>query len=178
MILDGTFKPEGISNWVNTFKARNKETDRYKLYSSNIRNIPRPIMKLALEMYRDDLKRIIAGAPKSRKKMILYRGASFDIFRSTKGHWHNLESFCSASYDLEHALAYEAGTMQRITVLPRTPVLLVAGLNQWNVNGEYEIMVNFGTKYLIRQRAVKRIVWKGRGYFLRKTRVTDVTIAK
>ena len=132
-------------------------------------------MKLALEMYRDDLKRIIAGAPKSRKKMILYRGASFDIFRSTKGHWHNLESFCSASYDLNHALGYEGGTMQRITVLPGTPVLLVAGMNQWNVNGEYEIMVNIGTKYLIRGRGVKRLLWTGRK---QATRVTDVTIAK
>jgi hypothetical protein len=70
---------------------------------------------------------------------------------------------------------YEGGTMQRITVLPGTPVLLVAGLNQWNENGEYEIMVNLGTKYLIRGRAVKRIIWTGQK---RTTRVTDVTIAK
>lgn len=132
-------------------------------------------MKRALEMYRDDLKRIIAGAPKSRKKMILYRGASFDIFRSTRGHWHNLESFCSAAYDLKHALLYTGGTLQRITVLPGTPVLLVAGMNQWTAEGEYEIMVNYGTKYLIRQRAVKRILWTG---FRSSTQVTDVTIAK
>jgi hypothetical protein len=175
MILDGTFRPEGTSGWVNRFKAMSKETDRYNLYNSNMRSIPRPVMKLALEMYRDDLKRIIAGAPKSRKKMILYRGASFDIFRSTRGHWHTLESFCSAAYDLKHALGYEGGTMQRITVLPGTPVLLVAGMNQWNVNGEYEIMVNLGTKYLIRGRGVKRILWTG---YRRMTRVTDVTIAK
>ena len=175
MILDGTFTANGHYFWVDNFKTLNNETDRYNLYVTNINNIPQSILKRALEMYRDDLKRIIAGAPKSRKKMILYRGAGFDIFRSTVGHWHNLKSFCSASYDLNHALLYEGGTMQRITVLPGTPVLLVAGMNQWNVNGEYEIMVNLGTKYLIRQRAVKRITWTG---FRRITRVTDVTIAK
>jgi hypothetical protein len=178
LILDGTFETftaTGHYFWVDTFLGMNNETDRYNLYISNTRNIPQSIMKRALEMYRDDLKRIIAGAPKSRKKMILYRGASFDIFRNTVGHWHKLESFCSASYDLNHALLYEGGTMQRITVLPGTPVLLVAGMNQWNVNGEYEIMVNYGTKYLIRQRAVKRVMWTG---FRRSTRVTDVTIAK
>jgi hypothetical protein len=65
--------------------------------------------------------------------------------------------------------------MQRITVLPGTPVLLVAGMNQWNAEGEYEIMVNYGTKYLIRQRAVKRMLWSR---YSRVTRVTDVTIAK
>jgi hypothetical protein len=174
MILDGTFRST-VYHWVDQFKNSSSETARYDIYKFNTRNIPRPVMKLALEMYRDDLKRIIANAPKSRKKMVLYRGASFDIFRSTKGHWHNLESFCSAAYDLRHALGYEGGTMQRITVLPGTPVLLVAGLNQWNPQGEYEIMVNYGTKYLIRQRAVKRILWAG---FRRITRVTDVTIAK
>jgi hypothetical protein len=175
MILDGTFIAAGHYFWVDNFKTLNNETDRYNLYISNTRNIPRPVMKLALEMYRDDLKRIIAGAPKSRKKMILYRGAAFDIFRSTVGHWHKLESFCSAAYDLRHALLYTGGTLQRITVLPGTPVLLVAGMNQWDVNGEYEIMVNYGTKYLIRQRAVKRVLWSG---FRSSTRVTDVTIAK
>jgi len=175
LILNGTFTSTGHYFWVDTFKTLTNETARYNLYKSNTGNISRPVMKRALEMYRDDLKRIIAGAPKSRKKMILYRGAAFDIFRSTVGHWHKLESFCSASYDLNHALGYEGGTMQRITVLPGTPVLLVAGMNQWNAAGEYEIMVNVGTKYLIRQRAVKRILWAG---FRRITRVTDVTIAK
>jgi hypothetical protein len=130
-------------------------------------------------MYRDDLKRIIAGAPKSRKKMVLYRGSSFDIFRSTRGHWHTLNSFCSASYDLDYSLGYGGGAMlQRITVLPGTPVLLVAGMNQWATNGEYEIMVNLGTKYLIRGRGVKRVVWKGTHGGRQTTRVTDVTIAK
>jgi hypothetical protein len=179
MILDGTVKRRSGSDgwrdaWFEDFK-RMSEKSRYDMYRANMSNLSAVVMKRALEMYRDDLKRIISGAPKSRKKMILYRGASFDIFRSTKGHWHNLESFCSAAYDLRHALAYEGGTMQRITVLPGTPVMLVAGLNQWDKNGEYEIMVNFGTKYLIRSRAVKRVLWTG---YRRMTRVTDVTIAK
>ena len=175
MIMNGTFKAEGHYFWVNTFKALKSETDQYKLYASNTNNIPRATMKLALEMYRDDLKRIIAAAPKSRKKMILYRGSSFDIFRSTKGHWHNLESFCSAAYNLKHALGY--GTLlQRITVLPGTPVLLVAGMNQWGYEGEYEIMVNYGTKYLIRGRGIQRRVMTG--YSVEKLRITDVTIAK
>ena len=175
MIMNGTFKAEGHYFWVNTFKALKSETDQYKLYASNTNNIPRATMKLALEMYRDDLKRIIAAAPKSRKKMILYRGSSFDIFRSTKGHWHKLESFCSAAYNLKHALGY--GTLvQRITVLPGTPVLLVAGMNQWTYEGEYEIMVNYGTKYLIRGRGIQRRIMTG--YSISKLRVTDVTIAK
>jgi hypothetical protein len=179
MILEGTYTVRGTDRWrdawIEEFKRMTSEKSRYDLFCNNSGQLTSNVMRKALEMYRDDLKRIIAGAPKSRKKMVLYRGASFDIFRSTKGHWHNLESFCSAAYDLKHALGYEGGTMQRITVLPGTPVLLVAGMNQWNAAGEYEIMVNMGTKYLIRGRGVKRLVWTGHR---RMTRVTDVTIAK
>jgi hypothetical protein len=179
MILDGTYTRRTAERWrdawIDDFTRMTSEKDRYDLFCVNSNALSSETKRRALTMYRDDLKRIIAGAPKSRKKMILYRGATFDIFRSTKGHWHNLESFCSAAYDLNHALAYEGGTMQRITVLPGTPVLLVAGMNQWNYAGEYEIMVNFGTKYLIRSRAVKRSLWTG---YRRMSRVTDVTIAK
>ena len=179
MILDGTYTVRGTDRWrdawVDDFKRMTSEKSRYDLFCRNAGQLTTDVKRVALNMYRDDLKRIIAAAPKSRKKMVLYRGASFDIFRSTKGHWHNLESFCSAAYDLKHALGYEGGTMQRITVLPGTPVLLVAGMNQWDVAGEYEIMVNMGTKYLIRGRGVKRILWTGHK---RMTRVTDVTIAK
>lgn len=179
MILDGTYTRRTAERWrdawIDDFTRMTSEKDRYDLFCVNSNALSSEMKRRALTMYRYDLKRIIAGAPKSRKKMILYRGASFDIFRSTLGHWHSLESFCSASYDLNHTLGYEGGTLQRITVLPGTPVLLVAGMNQWNVNGEYEIMVNIGTKYLMRSRAVKRLLWTGHK---RATRVTDVTIAK
>ena len=179
MILDGTYTVRGTDRWrdawIEDFKRMTSEKSRYELFCRKTNQLTTDVMRKALNMYRDDLKRIIAGAPKSRKKMILYRGASFDIFRNITGHWHNLESFCSAAYDLKHALAYEGGTMQRITVLPGTPVLFVAGMNQWDKNGEYEIMVNMGTKYLIRGRGVKRIIWTGHKLM---TRVTDVTIAK
>ena len=180
LILNGTFKrrrgSEGYRDaWIEDFKRMTSEKDRYELFCNNTNHLP-PNMKLAaLRMYELDLKRIIAKAPKSRKKMVLYRGASFDIFRNTRGYWHTLESFCSAAYELRHALMYEGGTMQRITILPGTPVLLVAGMNQWSREGEYEIMVNRGTKYLIRGRGVKRVLWTGHG---RTVRVTDVTITK
>ena len=179
MILDGTYTVRGTDRWrdawIEDFKRMTSEKDRYVLFCNNTNQLSQEVKRKALSMYRDDLKRIIAGAPKSRKKMVLYRGASFDIFRSTRGYWHTLTSFCSAAYELSHALGYEGGSMQRITVLPGTPVLLVAGMNQWSQNGEYEIMVNLGTKYLIRGRGVSRVIWTGRK---RRVRVTDVTITK
>jgi len=176
LILNGTYRAE--TNWVKDFKAETDENKRYKLYTHNLGSIPNTVKKQALDMYKDDLKRIIAGAPRSKKKMILYRGSHYDIFKSTRGHVHTLKSFCSAAYNVEHATMYGL-TFTRITVLPGTPVLLVAGTNQWDYNGEYEVMVNIDTKYLIRARNVTRHVYYGsrradRGEY----KITDVIIAK
>jgi len=163
--------------WIQEFKNSRSESERYKLYTKNVKHVPVSIHKQALDMYVQDLKRIIAHAPKSRKKMILYRGTNFDIFQYTPGHWHTLNSFCSAAYNVGWAKGYSAFMMQRITVLPGTPVLLVAGTNQWAYEGEYEIMVNIGTKYLIRGRNVRRQVYEA-GKTMTSRLVTDVIIAK
>jgi hypothetical protein len=68
----------------------------------------------------------------------------------------------------------------RITVLPGSPVLLVAGTNNWDHDGEYEVMVNIDTQYLIRSRGVRRHVYYAgrRSHIYDGYRVTDVTIAK
>jgi len=180
LILDGTFvRRSGAERyrdaWIEDFKTMTSEKNRYDLFCNNTNHLPERVRRDALAMYRDDLKRIIAAAPKSRKKMVLYRGASFDIFKDRPGHWHTLTAFCSAAYNFAHSTAY-GSTMQRITVLPGSPVLLVAGMNQWNREGEYEIMINVGTKYLIRTRDVRRAGWDG--YRPKLLRVTDVTITK
>jgi hypothetical protein len=179
LILDGLFKRRTTSEgyrdaWLEAFKNTTSEKTRYELFCNNTDHLPERVRREALTLYKKDLKRIIAGAPTSRKKMILYRGASFDIFTDSLGHWHTLTAFCSAAYNFAHSVVY-GSTIQRITVLPGSPVLLVAGMNQWGKNGEYEIMVNIGTKYLIRTRNVRRAGWSGNRHILR---VPDVTITK
>jgi len=177
MILNGTYRTEVA--WVKTFKNATTEKERYDLLTRNLSKVPAPVKKAALELYKKDLKRIIAGAPRAKKKMILYRGSSFDIFNGNPGHWYKLKSFCSAAYNLNHAMIY--GSMfTRITILPGSPVLLVAGTNQWGSAGEYEVMVNIDTQYLIRVRGVTRHAYYNgqRSYTRTGYRVTDVTIAK
>lgn len=177
MILNGTYNDD--KPWIKTFKNKTNDSDRYKLLTKHLMSIPSNIKKDALEMYKKDLKRIIAGAPKAKKKMILYRGSKFDIFKGSPGYWYKLKSFCSAAYDLNHAMVY-GRIFTRITILPETPVLLVAGTNQWGYAGEYEVMVNLDTKYLIRSRDVLRhVYYNGKRFYIHDGyRVTDVTIAK
>lgn len=177
MILNGTYR--STAAWVTVFKDLMDEKQRYDLLTRNLPSLPATIKKEALEMYKKDLKRIIAGAPKAKKKMILYRGSGFDIFRGSPGHWYKLKSFCSAAYNVNHAMIY-GRLFTRITVLPGSPVLLVAGTNQWGTEGEYEVMVNLDTQYLIRGRGVLRHVYYNgrRSHIYDGYRVTDVTIAK
>jgi len=179
LILDGTFVPAPGHTWVQTFLNTTSESERYNLYDRERNNVPEVIRRRALDMYRADLKRIIERAPRSKKTMVIYRGTGFDIFKGSTSHWHTLKSFCSAAYDLSWALRYEQGYIQRITILPGTPVLFVAGMNQWDHSGEYEIMVNVDTKYLIRYRNVKRAVDAiDHSSRTRKIKITDVTIAR
>ena len=179
LILDGTFAPAPGHTWVQTFLNTTSESERYNLYDRERNNVPAVIRRRALDMYRADLKRIIGRAPRSKKTMVIYRGTGFDIFKGSTSHWHTLKSFCSAAYDLNWALQYESGYIQRITILPGTPVLFVAGMNQWHHSGEYEIMVNVDTKYLIRYRNVKRAVDAiDHSSRTRKIKITDVTIAR
>jgi len=173
LILNGTYRDD--EQWVKNFKQETDEKKRYALVTNNLRRVPTRVKRMALDLYKSDLKRIIAHAPRSKKKMILYRGTNFDLFKGTRGHWHKLRSFCSAAYNVSHALGY-GSLLQRITVLPGTPVLCVAGTNQWNSSGEYEVMVNLDTQYLIRGRNVKKNVYTE--YSARTLRVTDITIAK
>ena len=175
MILNGTYRAE--ETWVKNFKSETSEKKRYELYSQYMSRMPNAVKKEALEMYKKDLKRIIAGAPRCKKKMILYRGSNFDIFNGNKGHWYKLKSFCSAAYKIDHATIYGSTGFTRITVLPDTPVLLVAGVNQWDISGEYEVMVNIDTQYLIRGRGVTRHLYTASGRH-DQYRTTDVIIAK
>lgn len=174
MILNGTYRAEVA--WVRQFKTSTSEKTRYDLLTRNLSSVPNSVKKDALELYKKDLKRIIAGAPKTKKKMIVYRGAGFDIFKGNPGHWYKLKSFCSGAYNVKHAAIY-GHLFTRITVLPGSPVLFVAGTNQWGPEGEYEVMVNLDTQYLIRGRGVLRhVYYNGRRAY--DARVTDVIIAK
>ena len=163
--------------WMMSFRTETNEKKRYDMLTAYLATLPASLIKKALDMYIEDLKKIIAGAPKAKKKMILYRGTGIDIFQGTYGHRYKLRSFCSAAYNVKWATAY-GSTIQRITVLPGTPVLLAACTNQWTYDGEFEVMVNIDTHYLIRARNVLRNIYYNGKRFVYGAQVTDVIITK
>lgn len=137
---------------------------KYKLYISLSRHIPNDLLKEALDMYIVDLKRIIRNAPPIPRTMVLYRGLDLNIFGVgglMPGAHHTLKAFTSASYVPNRGYG---GNRYVKYVLPRgARVLLIQTMNHWaNINGrytgEYEVLLNIGTKFVIEKREIRRPV--------------------
>jgi len=132
----------------------------------------------ALDMYRADLHRIIRNAPALPANMIVYRGLSTDPFKGSKGIIHRVKGFSSASYLASWGSYYARGgtepQLQRIKLLRGTHVIAAAILNPWETGGQGEIIINSGSRYIIRTRNVLRHVVQPFGS--ERMRVTDVTV--
>ncbi len=134
--------------------------DKYKAYLSYLPSMPNDVLEMCLVQYKNDLKRIIDHAPLVKKTMYLYRGTQNNIFRGVKGQVHTMKGFSSTAFNMSHALVYSSyvGGIIRIAVRPGSRVLLVAGLNQWYSHGEYEVILNMGSRFYISKRDVKRVL--------------------
>jgi hypothetical protein len=131
-------------------------------------------------MYIIDLKRIIRNAPAIPRKMVLYRGLDKNIFGVgglAPGVHHTLKAFTSASYVPNKSYGEERYVKY---VLPRgARVLLIQTMNHWaNINGrytgEYEVLMNIGTKFVIEKREIRRPVINNK----RRIQVKNVTEVK
>ena len=58
-------------------------------------------------------------------------------------------------------------------------MLLLQGLNQWNNSGEHEIVLNKGSKYVIKKRYLRRYAYNVADpswWWRKQNMVTDVTV--
>lgn len=151
--------------------------ERYDAYTKYLPDMPNDVLKLCLEKYTKDLKRIIDGAPPVKKTMYVYRGTNIDIFKGQPGTVYTMKGFSSTSFDVGHSLGYSTHGFIRIKLRPGTRTILAAPVNQWNNKGEYEIILNKGSKFYISKRNVKRKIFNGRLYGNGQTKfITDVTV--
>lgn len=136
----------------------------YEEYVRYIHYIPPSLLKEALDMYIVDLKRIIRNAPPIPRTMVVYRGLDKNIFGVgglMPNVRHTLRAFTSASYIPNKMYGDERYVK---FVLPRgTRILLIQTMNHWaNSNkrytGEYEVLLNIGTKFVIEKREIRRPV--------------------
>jgi hypothetical protein len=147
------------------------------LYKQVINSIPDDILNRAMILYIHDLHRIIRGAPPLDKSIVVYRGLDTDIFHGKLGAVHTTPEFSSTSYVPQPN--YAKRMYMRINILKGARVLLLQPLNTWNSAGEFEILLNTGSKYIIRKRDVARSVMNRNNNTqnqLLKKQVTDITV--
>ena len=164
----------GVSWAKNLLAARNPyDTFRDSMPSK----FPKEVITRAIEMYVKDLQRIIRKAPPLPKTIYVYRGLQTNIFRGKIGSKNTLNEFASAGYIPQSV--YASDSYIRMKLLKGTRVLLLQGLNHWNSDGEFEIVLNKGSHYVIRKRYLDRYTYNVREpsrWYNRKNKVTDVTV--
>jgi hypothetical protein len=185
----GTFN-QGVLNNANKRKVRNRKFEILNPLVPQIRKIlgnpsantnnlkNSSLHKKALDMYRADLHRIIRNAPALPANMMVYRGLKSDPFKGSVGAVQRVKGFSSTSYHADWGMYYARGRdarLQRIKLLRGTHVIAASMVNPWEYGGQGEIIINSGTKYIVRSRNVLRSVIKGPGG-LEKMRMTDVTV--
>jgi hypothetical protein len=151
----------------------------FDVYKDIINSLPTYIKTIAIEMYIKDLQRIIRGAPPLPKTIYVYRGLMTNMFAKKLGTRHTFGEFASAAYVPQNV--YAGNSYIRLKLLKGTRVLLLQGLNHWNADGEYEILINKGAHYVIRKRYLNRYAYNRKGFFNnklyeRQIKVTDVTV--
>lgn len=140
----------------------------------DVKTLAPHVLDEALRMYIQDLHRIIKGAPPLKTTMYVFRGIDQDVFQGKPGTHHTLDSFASAAYIPQPG--YASHGYMRVKLLRGTRVLLLQGLNKWRTTGEYEVLMNLGSRYVISKRNLMRYVINNPNREARKLRVSDVTV--
>lgn len=141
--------------------------------------IPKKIIDEAMQMYIKDLQRIIKHAPPLPKTIYVYRGLSRNILANKIGTKHVFGEFSSAGYVPQRV--YAGNNYMRMKLLKGVRVLLLQGLNHWNKTGEYEILINKDSHYVVTKRYLDRYAYNEERvanwvWYRRKNKVTDVTV--
>ncbi len=167
-----------IYDWVKRFLNESTNNVRqYNYFHDNINRMPFALLRAALNLYVMDLQRIIRNAPPLPNTICVYRGIYTDVFRGQIGVQHKLKEFASAAYVPQRT--YAPDRYVRIKLIKGVRVLLLQGLNKWKNNGEFEILLNKDSHYIIRKRNLMRHVINNNnsnGNTTRQVEVTDITV--
>lgn len=120
------------SAWVKWCRGK-PAGECYRVVLKIMRSFPYDFMKQAMELFKDDLSRIINASPPLEKQLVLYRGVKDDYFmRDAKSRYYTNKTFVSCSLDPNHAYRYLRGNrccFKRIVMLPGTHALFISGIS-------------------------------------------------
>lgn len=136
-----------------------KETDIYIPLVKQAHTIKESIVREALQMFCDDLSRIIQTAPRVKKPMTIFRGVKQDIFRETEGKYYKNIGYVSCSFDLRWSKKYMASPnccLQVVRLLKGAAAIIASPVNSYG--GEKEVVLDHGTTYFFKKRNAKKLM--------------------
>lgn len=132
-----------------------------------------------------DLDRILSKAPVLDTETTVYRGVRSDYYLTgAKNNIYQNVGFVSTSIDVQNALDFlnkeQSCCLQKITMLPGTPVLMLMPISEFNF--EKELLLNHGSTYYINTPVVKKEFYNTEGmkqndicFNSKKTHMTKVS---
>ena len=93
-----------------------------------------------IQQYINDLDAIIDKSPPTTSPMVVYRGVKNDYYlKGATNHIYKTDSFVSTSINLSSALRFAGPDccFKRITLLPGTKTLLLAGISRYTNEVEF-----------------------------------------
>lgn len=132
-------------------KSAIKTSDKYTLLSLIGNELSFKLFwEKVIVQYISDLDRIIRNSPPLKKPMIVYRGVTNDYYlKGTAGHVYRTDSFVSTSMNFSSSLKFAGFSccFKRITLLPGTRALLLAGVSRFQ--NEVELLLGPQSQFYI-----------------------------
>jgi len=148
------------SQIVKILKLNKKDSNYKNLHENILFNIPKDQWIRILQLYVDDLKRIINGSPKLKSNIIVYRGVK-DSFHNRpekkykdQKYIEDLKLFSSTTLNIDTAISFtndeykEKCCILRYILLKGSHVLFASVLSAYS-NNEFEILLNVGSDTII-----------------------------
>jgi len=172
-------KPNKVTEfqpYITAFMESKTLVDKYFVYISlSQENVfSNESLKLALQMYVNDLTRIINDSPPVTEPLVVYRGISTDVLK--KGSVFKSNQFLSTAYNVEQAARYATGNpphLQRITISRGKHALFVAPVNKFGSFGEYEVVLPPCDFEITGRNKKMKVLINGK---FKNFRVTDLTM--
>lgn len=161
-----------VAEWLQTFKSHHhtmKHSLKYSFIIPLWAYLKRAAYIKVIELFIDDITRIIDAAPLTTKPTILYRGVSTDYYLkgAVKGIYRN-NGFVSSSLDIDIAKSFQkmyldtkenaSCCIQRILVLAKTPCLLLTPISSYPE--EKEVLLQNNSVYVIQSKKSMKTFYK------------------
>lgn len=143
-----------LSYWLSRIE-KDSMSDGYMVFIEIMQHLPWAFWVKTMNLFKDDLERIIAGAPPTKKRIVVYRGVKDDYFarpEEVKRGYHTSATFLSTTLSPRYANLFrgEHCCFKRITILPGSRALFMSGASMFK--NDFQVLINVGASFYIKNR--------------------------